>query len=106
MSIEINGIPSVHSKEAVDGSQSRPGRERPEVAEHGQARRKPTDSVSLTDTPARMRELESALSGLPPVDSQRVQEIRKALADGSYRPDPQRVADKLLSIENLLSGNV
>ena len=61
--------------------------------------------MSLTDTAARLRKLESTLAQLPVVDRQRVEAPRQAIADGSYRVDPARVAEKLLAFESALTGN-
>lgn len=61
--------------------------------------------MSLTDTAARLRKLESTLAQLPVVDRQRVEATRQAIADGSYRVDPARVAEKLLAFESALTGN-
>jgi negative regulator of flagellin synthesis FlgM len=58
-----------------------------------------SDSVSLTDAAARLQKLEAALANQPVVDKQRVEEIRQALAEGSYQTDPERVAAKLLELE-------
>ncbi len=58
-----------------------------------------TDTVTVTDTAARIRQLEASLSSLPDVDSARVQAIRQAIADGSYQVDADRIATKLLKLE-------
>lgn len=42
------------------------------------------------------------MKNLPEVDSQRVQSIKNALANGEYKPDPERIASKFAEIENLL----
>lgn len=42
------------------------------------------------------------MKNLPEVDSQRVQSIKNALANGEYKPDPERIANKFAEIENLL----
>jgi len=57
------------------------------------------------DLDARLRKLESTLAQLPVVDRQRVEATRQAIADGSYRVDPARVAEKLLAFESALTGN-
>jgi len=38
-----------------------------------------------------------------PFDSARVNELRQALSEGSYRIDAQRIADRLLAMESDLS---
>lgn len=43
-------------------------------------------------------QLAQELAAKPPVDAERVDRFRKAIADGSFQPDPQRVADKLMAL--------
>ena len=63
-----------------------------------------TDTVSLTDTAARLRELEAALANAPEVDSARVEALRRAIAEGKYDVDSVHVADKLVALERDLFG--
>lgn len=63
-----------------------------------------TDTVSLTDTAARLRELEAALAGAPEIDSARVDALRRAIAEGRYSADSVHVADKLIALEHDLFG--
>ena len=63
-----------------------------------------SDTVSLTNAAAQISNLENTLAELPVVDTQRVDAIKQALADGSYQIDAERVADKLLSLENSLGS--
>ena len=48
---------------------------------------KPADSVQLTETAARLAELQSAVAAADGVDLEKVEEIRKQIADGSYQVD-------------------
>jgi negative regulator of flagellin synthesis FlgM len=57
----------------------------------------PADTDSLELTPS-ARTLGDAGA---PVDSHRVEKLREAIADGSYRIDADRIAGKLLDIERL-----
>ena len=63
-----------------------------------------TDTVSLTDTAARLRELEAALANAPEVDSARVEALRQAIAEGKYDVNSVHVADKLVALERDLFG--
>lgn len=60
------------------------------------------DTFSLTDSAARLRNLESSLAGLPVVDSQRVEGVQRSLATGSFVVDPVSTADKMLEMERQL----
>ena len=63
-----------------------------------------TDSVSLTDTAARLQKLENTISALPVVDSQRVEDIRSAIANGEYQIDAESIADKMMSYDAEFNG--
>jgi negative regulator of flagellin synthesis FlgM len=59
------------------------------------------DSVQLTDS---ARALQQASSTDSPVDSERVEQIRKSLAAGTYQVSPNAIADRLTSLESQISG--
>jgi negative regulator of flagellin synthesis FlgM len=54
------------------------------------------DHVQLTES---ARAIAAARGTDAPVDTQRVDRIRQAIADGSYKVDAQRVADRLINME-------
>lgn len=58
-----------------------------------------SDSLQLTDDAVLLQQLERATAEAPAVDSRRVAEVRRALADGSYRIDAQSIATKLARLE-------
>jgi len=60
------------------------------------------DVVQLTDLGTRLQELSKAIEDVPEVDRVRVEQLRQALADGSYQVEPDAIADKLIALENLL----
>ena len=62
-----------------------------------------SDRVSLTGEARQLRELEASLASQPVVDSQRVAAVRSAVEDGTFKIDPQRIADKLMSFEEALT---
>ena len=63
-----------------------------------------TDQVSLTAQASQLQALESQIATLPVVDTQRVQDVQRTLATGSFQMEPLQVADKVLSFEAGLSG--
>lgn len=99
MPVEISGktVSNIRAIDSASISKTRP----PGLAQQDTSGRAVTDTVSLTDTAAYLRRLENTLATLPVVDVQRTDNIKKALADGSFVIDPVRVADKLLRFESM-----
>ena len=63
-----------------------------------------TDNMRLTSEAAGLQVLERELGADPAgIDVARVNQVRAALADGSYRIDPQEIANRLLALERELS---
>lgn len=65
-----------------------------------------TDAVSLTDTAAMMQEIQASLSQMPVVDTGKVEAIKAAIADGSYRVDAEVITDRLISFEKQLAESL
>jgi negative regulator of flagellin synthesis FlgM len=64
---------------------------------------KSDDQLKLTDSALALQE--AARPGdTAAVDPQRVEQVRKALADGSYKIDAGRIADRMLAFEQQLGG--
>lgn len=62
--------------------------------------------VQLTGAARGLAAIEQGLRSLPAVNEARVAAVRQRLDDGSYRVDPQRIADRLLNLEHDLGrGN-
>ena len=57
------------------------------------------DLLNLTGRAQELKALEKDLASEPAFDSHRVQILRQQIADGSYRIDPERIAEKLLAME-------
>ncbi|RUL76117.1 flagellar biosynthesis anti-sigma factor FlgM [Dyella choica] len=60
-----------------------------------------SDSVQLTDS---ARALQQASSAHAPIDTQKVEQIKHALATGTYKVDPHAIASKLVSLEGQIGG--
>lgn len=56
--------------------------------------------VRLSSQAQQLQAIEERLRELPEVDTARVEQIRQAIADGSYQPDSGRIADKLIALES------
>ena len=59
------------------------------------------DTVELSGLAEVISTAARALAAEAPVNEARVQEIRDAIADGSYTIDPARIARKLIDADNL-----
>ncbi|MEM9387090.1 MAG: flagellar biosynthesis anti-sigma factor FlgM [Pseudomonadota bacterium] len=58
-----------------------------------------TETVSLTEDAALLQALDEQIAASPAVNAARVEQVRTALANGEYRIDAERVAEKLLAAE-------
>lgn len=61
-----------------------------------------TDSVQITDTASYLVTAEQTLTDVPVINSGRVAETSDALANGTYKVSPERIANQLLQFERLL----
>ena len=103
MNHKIQGLPPAMPRavEAGAGAPARglAGADRSQPVEASPA----TDSMRLTGEAAGLQALQRELGSAPAdIDMQKVEQVRAALADGSYRIDPQQVAERLLAFENEL----
>lgn len=61
------------------------------------------DQLKLTDSARALQEA-ARQNDAAPVDARRVEQVRRALADGSYRIDAGRIADRMLALDQQLGG--
>lgn len=61
-----------------------------------------SNSVRITDQARQLAALEQAVQALPIVNEARVEEIRVAIEEGRYEVAPERIADKLLRLDQEL----
>ena len=62
------------------------------------------ENVNLSKQARELRQMGENLSNYPEVDDSRVEEIRAALADGSYKVDAEKVAQKMLEMDESIFG--
>jgi len=101
MVAEVNG-PGSGVVTSLHNAATRP--ERPVNPVSKPASSGPQDVVRLTDLGTRLQELGKSVENVPQVDHTRVEQLRQALADGTYQVDPEAIADKLIAMENLLGA--
>ena len=61
------------------------------------------DQIKLTDSALALQDASRPQEGTM-VDQKRVDQIRAAIADGSYAINPARIAEKMLTLERQLGG--
>ncbi|AMN46573.1 negative regulator of flagellin synthesis FlgM [Steroidobacter denitrificans] len=83
------GVEKTTSRASDSGTRSVPGET-------------PANPVHITDQARRLATLEQAVQAAPIVNETRVAEIRDAIEAGRYEIAPQRIADKLLRLEQEL----
>jgi negative regulator of flagellin synthesis FlgM len=61
------------------------------------------DRVDLTGEARQLQQLERQIASQPVVDRQRVEAVRNAIQDGTFKVDAERIADKLTTLEQALT---
>ncbi len=79
----------IHSSNNSSGSSSSQSAE----ASFGQ------DSVNLTHSAMRIKSLEAQIARLPIVDTQKVEQVKNSISEGTFEFDSTRVAEKLINFE-------
>jgi len=63
------------------------------------------DKVTLTDTAAKLKALEMDLANQPSVDNNKVKDMQTVIQNGSYKMDPERIADKMINFESAFNDS-
>jgi negative regulator of flagellin synthesis FlgM len=61
------------------------------------------DSVKLTGEAQQLQALEARIASEPVVDAQRVQAVRTAVGNGTFTVNPERIAEKMISLEQAIT---
>jgi negative regulator of flagellin synthesis FlgM len=101
MAVKLNGIDLTGGAPLGSTRRSQPtasgsvvsGSSAPESADS------PAPDVNITSTAELLARVQQALSSRPAVDQGRIEAISRALAEGTYRVDPERIASGLMQAE-------
>ena len=63
------------------------------------------DKVTLTDTAAKLKALESELTNQPMVNDTKVKDMQTSIQSGNYEMNPERIADKMINFESAFNDN-
>lgn len=58
----------------------------------------PQDSVSLSSASSQLRALEASINESSGFDARKVEAIKQAISDGSFKVDPNKIADRLIAV--------
>jgi negative regulator of flagellin synthesis FlgM len=98
MSTKINGLEVRTIRVGSSASVSATGKRGAEQSAPGA---QPRDAdVLITGAARSLAALEARVRDLPAIDAARVADVQKRLDEGRYQVDPQRIADRLLRLED------
>ncbi|MDX5298662.1 MAG: flagellar biosynthesis anti-sigma factor FlgM [Gammaproteobacteria bacterium] len=109
MSVEFNGFSSnkLNTQRNARAETQAPARPQPQPsAESDKAVQAGMrgDNVSLSSQVKGLKQMEERLRDQPEVDDSRVENIRKALSDGSFKIDAEKLAQKMLEFDKGIFG--
>lgn len=103
--ITNNGLPQVQQSSSKAGgkTESLPATAAP--SDSGTASAIGGDQLKLTASAQALQEA-ARQNDASPIDGNRVEQVRRALADGSYKIDAGRIADRMLAMDSQIGGTV
>lgn len=102
MANDITSINSAKSQQSATRSAQRVKDEADHSGSTASSGQTSSDKVSLTSTASRLKDIERSLGNEAPVNTDRVNQVRSAIARGEYNVDASRVADKMMDFETSL----
>jgi|LGVF01.2.fsa_nt_gb negative regulator of flagellin synthesis FlgM len=103
MDSKINRVSASQAQGLRKGNDAGVGRKETGFSQE-QTEKPQVDTVSLTDTALRIGRLENTVAKILPDNTQRVEEIKKAIIDGTYEINNIKLADNLLKFELTIDG--
>ncbi len=104
MAIEISGLAVAGAQTRSENSTAQVARTEPTVAQKETGSTPIAETVTLSDVAQQLRGLESSLGSVPVVDTQRVEQVKQSLINGSYDFSAERVAARMIRLESELTG--
>lgn len=102
MSIEINGLTSSKAHELADDTQLKRQSTEQTGSQEESGKSSTLDTVSISSNAAQLGKLDNTVVASPVVDTQRVEQVKQAISNGSFEIDPAKIADKLMQFESIL----
>lgn len=108
MSVDFNGIGpgQVNTQKTTADKSSNAQSTQPSTAEQAktQAQSARGENVNLSSQAKNLKQLEQKLGSYPEMDDDRIEQIRSALENGSYKVDAEKLAQKMLEMDESIFG--
>lgn len=101
--ISNNGLPKLPQPPSGQGSSAAQSSAGPTSSDATAGSTGATDRVQLTDSARALQEAARTNDGAT-MDTKKVDQIRQALANGTYKVDAGRIADRMMALDNQLNG--
>lgn len=99
INIKSTGQAGVNSTRNVDARENKAG-DTSQAASGAETR---SDTVSLTNTATQLQSIQHALVDVSVINTDKVEELRAAIADGTYNIDVNELAQNLIDFEQELN---
>lgn len=105
MAIDFSGVSSSQSggRNRVNEQQNSTTRNSGAGDAQPSVNQQSTDTVKISDAAQAVKSASAQLQAQPDVDTGRVAELKRAIEDGSYSVNSDRVADRMLKFDQLFS---
>ena len=108
MSVDFNGIGPGQVNNQRPTADKTSGAEAPKQTGTEQAKSQATnargENVNLSSQAKNLKQLEQKLGDYPEMDDDRIEQIRSALENGSYKVDAEKLAQKMLEMDESIFG--
>ena len=105
MSVDFNGIGPGQVNTQRTTADKGAGAQSSQPATNEQAKPQARgDNVSLSSQARNLKQLEQKLGDYPEMDDDRIEQIRSALENGTYKIDAEKLAQKMLEMDESIFG--
>jgi negative regulator of flagellin synthesis FlgM len=101
-----NKISGIDGRPVQVGGGAPVSKARESTAEGRKTETTSTSNIDVSDTARTLAALENRIANTPVVNESRVEAVRRAVDEGRYQVDAQRVADKMLRFEGDLLATI
>lgn len=106
MSVDFNGIGpgQVNTQRTTADKSSSTHEARQAAPEQARAQSARGENVNLSSQARNLKQLEQKLGDFPEMDDARIEQIRSALENGTYKVDAEKLAQKMLDMDKSIFG--